>query len=75
MSDSYSLQNLSVELPRTLQRYIEAQYHIWDSSLVDERRQLLAEEGVISRAPFIEAIAWARSRAAMPLSTYTSSRN
>ena len=38
-----------------LQQYLESQYHIWDESLVDERKLLLEDPGVIAQRPFIEA--------------------
>ena len=37
-----------------LQRYLEAQYHIRDSALIDERRCILEEPGGISQRPFVE---------------------
>lgn len=37
-----------------LQRYLEAQYHIRDSGLIEERRLVLQEPGGISQRPFIE---------------------
>ena len=37
-----------------LQRYLEAQYHIRDSGLIEERRLLLLEPGSISQRPFVE---------------------
>jgi ATP-dependent helicase YprA (DUF1998 family) len=37
-----------------LQRYLEAQYHIKDTGLIDERRSLLEEPGGISQRPFVE---------------------
>jgi hypothetical protein len=37
-----------------LRRYLEAQYHIRDSALIEERRLLLEEPGGISQRPFIE---------------------
>ena len=37
-----------------LRRYLEAQYHIRNSSLIQERRMLLEEPGGISQRPFIE---------------------
>lgn len=56
MSDAhYGLQNLAKALPETLLQYLEAQYHIWDESLVAARRELLNEKGVISGEPYIEA--------------------
>src|SRR5580704_6713836 len=37
-----------------LQRYLEAQYHIRDSGLIEERRLLLLEPGSIAQRPFVE---------------------
>ena len=37
-----------------LLRYLEAQYHIRNSVLIEERRRLLEEPGGISQRPFIE---------------------
>jgi ATP-dependent helicase YprA (DUF1998 family) len=37
-----------------LRRYLEAQYHIRDPALIDERQMLLDEAGGISQRPFIE---------------------
>lgn len=37
-----------------LLRYLEAQYHIRDSALIEERRRLLGEPGGISQRPFLE---------------------
>lgn len=37
-----------------LLRYLEAQYHIRNSALIEERRMLLEEPGGISQRPFIE---------------------
>jgi ATP-dependent helicase YprA (DUF1998 family) len=48
-------------LPQTLDRlrdeliaYIEATYHIRDDGLLNARRQLLAQDGVVAQAPFVE---------------------
>lgn len=38
-----------------LQQYLESQYHVWDESLVDERRLLLEEQGTVAQVPFVEA--------------------
>lgn len=38
-----------------LRDYIEATYHIGHPALIEQRRKLLDEEGVISQAPFIES--------------------
>jgi ATP-dependent helicase YprA (DUF1998 family) len=43
------------EIRAALQDYIEATYHIGDSTLVGQRRVLLNEEGVLFRAPYIES--------------------
>jgi ATP-dependent helicase YprA (DUF1998 family) len=53
--DSYSLRNISRELPAKLAQYLEAQYHIWDEQLVKERRRLLDQPGIIFQPPYIEA--------------------
>ena len=45
------------ELNNRLQRYIETQYHIRDSWLVEERRALLQEPGTIGQRPFLETTA------------------
>jgi hypothetical protein len=37
-----------------LQRYLEAQYHIKDPALIEERRLLLLEPGAIAQRPFVE---------------------
>jgi ATP-dependent helicase YprA (DUF1998 family) len=42
-------------LKEILQQYLESQYHIWDESLVEERRALLEEPGVVAQKPFVEA--------------------
>ncbi len=38
-----------------LQEYIEATYHVGNSNLVAQRHDLLEQEGVLFRAPFIES--------------------
>ena len=43
------------ELHRALQDYIEATYHVSHPALVEERRALLASNGVISQRPFFES--------------------
>ena len=37
-----------------LQRYLEAQYHIRDTTIIEERRLLLSEPGGIAQRPFLE---------------------
>ncbi len=53
--DSYSLRNISRELPAKLAQYLEAQYHIWNEGLVKERRRLLDQPGIVHQPPHIEA--------------------
>lgn len=43
------------ELHQSLAEYIEATYHIGHPNLVNQRRRLLADPGVISQVPFIES--------------------
>jgi ATP-dependent helicase YprA (DUF1998 family) len=43
------------EIRAALQDYIEATYHIGNAALVDQRRLLLENEGVLFRAPYIES--------------------
>ncbi|WP_129777091.1 DEAD/DEAH box helicase [Peristeroidobacter soli] len=52
---TYTIDNITRELPGTLQQYLEAQYHIWDEDLVKERQRLLSERGTIFQEPYIEA--------------------
>ncbi len=42
-------------LKRALVEYIEATYHISDQSLIDQRRKLLEQSGVIAQIPYIES--------------------
>ncbi len=43
------------ELQRSLREYIEAAYHISDPDLVEQRRRLLDELGVIHQRPYLES--------------------
>lgn len=43
------------EIREALQDYIEATYHVGHPTLVDQRHALLAQEGVLFRAPYIES--------------------
>jgi ATP-dependent helicase YprA (DUF1998 family) len=43
------------ELHKALQDYIEAAYHVSDLRLVEQRRALLRETGVIHQAPYVES--------------------
>lgn len=53
----YSTQEVFRGLKETLHSYLEAQYHVWDLSLVRERRLLLQEPGITHTQPFFEATA------------------
>ncbi len=57
MSDSktYSAQTVFQGLRRNFHQYLEAQYHIWDEALIEERRQLLETSGVSYQTPQLEA--------------------
>jgi len=52
---NYALRNIAMALPDKLAQYLEAQYHIWDESLVSNRSALLRAEGTIATEPYIEA--------------------
>nr|BBH93040.1 hypothetical protein KTA_12390 [Thermogemmatispora argillosa] len=52
---SYDLSTIARELHQQLIRYIEAQYPIRHSDVVQERRQLLEASDVITREPYIES--------------------
>ncbi|WP_323000046.1 DEAD/DEAH box helicase [Castellaniella sp.] len=56
MSDSktYSARTVFDGMKGTLHRYLEAQYHIWDESLIEGRKRLLESEGVTFQEPRIE---------------------
>lgn len=54
-SRSYTVAGVVHGLRSTLIEYLEAQYHIWDESLLRERRLLLDAPGVTSQLPFLEA--------------------
>jgi ATP-dependent helicase YprA (DUF1998 family) len=41
-------------LHESLLRYIEAQYHVRDTDVIEERRKLLHEAGVIGQEPYLE---------------------
>lgn len=52
---SLTIQETVSEIRGALRQYIEATYHVGHPSLIDQRRVLLDEEGVLFRAPFIES--------------------
>lgn len=57
MSDpkTYSARAVFDGMKGTLHRYLEAQYHIWNESLIEGRKRLLETEGVTFQEPRIEA--------------------
>lgn len=57
MSDpkTYSARAVFDGMKGTLHRYLEAQYHIWNESLIEGRKRLLESEGVTFQEPRIEA--------------------
>lgn len=56
MSESdYSLESVVQGLRSVLHQYLEAQYHIWDESLLSSRRRLFDAPGATYREPLIEA--------------------
>lgn len=50
----YGIQQVADQLHTLLRQYIEAQYHIRDESLIQERRALLEEPGTIAQVPYLE---------------------
>jgi len=48
------IKQVAERIHRRLQRYLEAQYHIRNAPLIEERRMLLFEPGSISQRPFVE---------------------
>jgi protein involved in ribonucleotide reduction len=48
------IKQVAERIHRRLQRYIEAQYHIKNATLIEERQRLLFEAGSISQRPFVE---------------------
>lgn len=57
MGNVYSARSVFDGMKKTLHRYLEAQYHIWDEGLIEGRNQLLEKEGVMFQEPRIEATA------------------
>ena len=50
----YGVSQVAEQMQLRLQRYLEAQYHIRNTGLIEERRALLAERGTIAQDPFLE---------------------
>src|SRR5258706_5421492 len=52
---SITVGETTAELHKALQDYIEAAYHVSDPRLVEQRRALLGEKGVIHQARYVES--------------------
>lgn len=55
VSDRSGIHETVRSLTDNLRQYIEAQYHIRDEGLIDERRALLQKDETIAQVPYIEA--------------------
>jgi len=55
VSSTKTIAETIAEIREALREYIEATYHVGHEVLVDQRHQLLEEEGVLYRAPYIES--------------------
>jgi hypothetical protein len=51
----YSVKTIKEELQSTLHKYLEADYHIWDESLIVARKALLNSKNITSSDPRLEA--------------------
>ena len=51
----YSVKTIRQDLENTLHQYLEADYHIWDESLIIARQSLLASKNITSSDPRLEA--------------------
>lgn len=52
---AYSARNVFDGLVRAFHQYLEAQYHVWDESLIAGRRHLLESSGTTFQEPHLEA--------------------
>jgi ATP-dependent helicase YprA (DUF1998 family) len=55
MAIDYGVRHVRESLTEGLCSYLEAQYHIRDDSLIQERARLLAEPAAVTQLPFVEA--------------------
>ena len=53
--EDFGVRRVVRELDETLRSYLEAQYHIRDESLIQERNRLLRQPGIISQVPYVES--------------------
>jgi len=51
----YGVHTIVRRLGQTLQGYLEAQYHVSNESLIEERRKLLEQPGTIAQRPYVES--------------------
>ena len=54
LTQDFGVNEIARRIHGRLQRYLEAQYHIKDSSVIEERKNLLEEAGTISQRPYVE---------------------
>jgi ATP-dependent helicase YprA (DUF1998 family) len=54
MTQEFGVNEIAQKIHLRLQRYLEAQYHIKNTSIIEERKSLLEEPGSISQRPYIE---------------------
>ncbi|MBC9937035.1 MULTISPECIES: DEAD/DEAH box helicase [unclassified Leucobacter] len=55
MTEALTIAETIEHIQKALRDYIEATYHVGHPMVINQRRQLLEEEGVIFREPFIES--------------------
>lgn len=55
VASSVTIQAVARNLAEDLKSYLEAQYHIRDESILNERRALLDEPSAVAQRPFVEA--------------------
>ena len=55
MTETKTISETITDIQAALQDYIEATYHVGHPSLVAQRHDLLQEEGVLFRGPYIES--------------------
>jgi ATP-dependent helicase YprA (DUF1998 family) len=54
MRGDYGVKPVADQLHERLRRYLEAQYHIRDTGIIEERRALLQEAGTVGQRPYLE---------------------
>lgn len=54
-AEALTIAETITKIQAALREYIEATYHVGHPTLIEQRRELLDEEGVIYQAPFIES--------------------